>query len=688
MRRIAWIAAHQTVVLVAFLTFAAFVAQAENSTHRARSLQPADFAYWISDTSGRPMNFTTPSSPDNWLGGTGNWSNGADWSAGEPGSGSDVFINTGNDYVTLDTSASINSLTIGGGSGSSVLIDPNQGDYTVNIAGALTINQTGTLTLTDDSITANGNSTNAGTINLSLSTLTVNANFTNSGTVNLLNNGGFLSISGTLNNSGTIADNNMSQLKVGGDVNNSGSITVFSIMVTGNLMDEPGSMLNTAGLTVGGNLINAGDIEPLKKASSFAVDGELINSGIFDPEYATATVGSLNNSGLITLGLLTVTGDAVNSGEIQLGWCGGGCASQGFIVHGTLTNTSAGDLLLEGPYIGANAGSIVNSGKIDLQNSASLSAGNLANSGTVNVAGGSNGGSSLTVSGRFTNSPGGIFDLSQGSTATVANLINVGTVMVGNGATLTVPPGSHAPNNALAGFLNSGTVDIASGGVISSPSGYTQTAGQTTIDGNLRGVINFAGGSVYGNGGTISGNVTSNANFNIGDAPMSVGELTITAGYTQRANGSLTFDIASLNSYDQLNVSGHAQLNGLMTVNLLSGYIPQVGNMFDIMNFASESGTFSTVVGLPIDNQEHFTLEYNATNLTLDVVSGPGLQATSGHGSSSSSEPFITPLGNNMSFVSSPDSQPASSVPEPGSILLFGSGIAGVAAFVRRAGRI
>ena len=106
--------------------------------------------------------------------------------------------------------------------------------------------------------------------------------------------------------------------------------------------------------------------------------------------------------------------------------------------------------------------------------------------------------------------------------------------------------------------------------------------------------------------------------------------------------------------------------------------------MFDIMNFASESGTFSTVVGLPIDNQEHFTLEYNATNLTLDVVSGPGMQAASGHGSSSGSEPFITPLGDNMSFVSADYSAPQSSVPEPGSILLFGSGMAGVAAFLRR----
>ncbi|MGA8874966.1 MAG: hypothetical protein WB555_05510, partial [Candidatus Korobacteraceae bacterium] len=277
MRPIARIPIFQPTTIVVFVALATFAARAENSTHRQRSAQSADFAYWIGDASGRPMNFTTPSSPDNWLGGTGNWSNGADWSAGEPGTSSDVFINTGNDYVTLDTSASINSLTLGGASGSSVLIDPNQGDYTVSIAGALTINQTGTLTLTGDSITANGNSTNAGTINLSLSTLTVNANFTNSGTLTFANNIGFLNVSGTLTNSGTINDNYMSQLTVGGDVINSGSLTVFSTTITGNLMNEPGSGLNADVLTVGGNLINAGDIEPLKKASTFTVDGELIN---------------------------------------------------------------------------------------------------------------------------------------------------------------------------------------------------------------------------------------------------------------------------------------------------------------------------------------------------------------------------------------------------------------------------
>ena len=54
--------------------------------------------------------------PDNWNGGTGNWSNSGNWSNGEPGAGSDVTIYSGGtDQVTLDTgSTTINSLQLGG----------------------------------------------------------------------------------------------------------------------------------------------------------------------------------------------------------------------------------------------------------------------------------------------------------------------------------------------------------------------------------------------------------------------------------------------------------------------------------------------------------------------------------------------------------------------------------------------
>ena len=51
---------------------------------------------------------------DSWNGGTGNWSNPANWSAGLPGSASDVAIHSGgNDLVYLDMSPNINSLTLG-----------------------------------------------------------------------------------------------------------------------------------------------------------------------------------------------------------------------------------------------------------------------------------------------------------------------------------------------------------------------------------------------------------------------------------------------------------------------------------------------------------------------------------------------------------------------------------------------
>src|SRR5215469_15755339 len=113
MRRIAPATVFQTTVLVALVIISALTAGAADSAHRA---QPAGFAYWTTDASGRPMSFTVPTSPDNWLGGSGNWSNGALWSAGEPGGTSDVFINTGNDSVMLDVSKSIKSLTLGGSS--------------------------------------------------------------------------------------------------------------------------------------------------------------------------------------------------------------------------------------------------------------------------------------------------------------------------------------------------------------------------------------------------------------------------------------------------------------------------------------------------------------------------------------------------------------------------------------------
>jgi len=673
----------RSVVLLATLNICFSAASAFGANH-PRMHRTSEFASWMNGVLlSQPG--SAPSSPDNWLGGMGNWSNPADWSAGEPGTGSDVVINTGNDNVTLDVNGSINSLTLGGTSGSSTLANTNESSLTV--AGALTINQIGTLTFNGgfngfSDVTVGGATMNAGTINLSLAQLQT-ASITNSGSINL--SVGFAMATGAINNSGAITGiDDVDSVSSGGDFSNSGSVGVYNVSVGGTLTNQAGGGISAQHLTVTGNLINMGDVSGFMNGSQFSVAGTLTNSGRFDIDYSGVTVGTLNNltNGLIVGdGSITVGGTASNAGGIVIG-SSEFAPSAILEIEGNLMNSGGVGIYSDGGSGSARvAGNITNSGSIEVSAGGSLDAvGNVINSGTIATGQGiyQGGNNSFAVGGTLTNQAGGVLSLNAvGDVANIGYVNNAGSVSIASGARLNVIGGSHASANAFPGFLNSGTLLIAQGGTFSSPLNFTQTAGQATVDGTLRingnAIANFSGGDVYGNGGTIQGNVISNAAFNMGDMPMTVGMMAITGNYRQGAAGSLAFDIASLTSFDQLNVSGRANLNGTLFVDLLNGYVPQIGNMFDIMNFSGESGTFSMVVGLPINNNEHFVLEYNSTNLTLDVVSGPDQQSPGGKGSAYY-EPYASQVTDGIDQFGD-SSAGLSSVPEPGSLVLLASGI-------------
>ena len=99
---------------------------------------------------------------DLWLGGTGNWSNGAKWSIGVPTPPDNVIIYSGgNDLVTLNVgNSTISSLAVGGPTNgfTSELTDGGIAQ-TLTIANGLTIGQQGIL-----NFTGNGSSISAATV--------------------------------------------------------------------------------------------------------------------------------------------------------------------------------------------------------------------------------------------------------------------------------------------------------------------------------------------------------------------------------------------------------------------------------------------------------------------------------------------------------------------------------------------
>ena len=108
-----------------------------------------------------------------WNGGAGNWNVNGDWTPGTgfPNNGGgntyNVTIGTGNDNVTLNTSVTISSLTLGTSSGTSILQNLSGSSETLTDLGALTINAGGQFVFTNGStLTVAAGGSNAGLMDL------------------------------------------------------------------------------------------------------------------------------------------------------------------------------------------------------------------------------------------------------------------------------------------------------------------------------------------------------------------------------------------------------------------------------------------------------------------------------------------------------------------------------------------
>jgi hypothetical protein len=235
----------------------------------------------------------------------------------------------------------------------------------------------------------------------------------------------------------------------------------------------------------------------------------------------------------------------------------------------------------------------------------------LNNSGTTTLIQGTplNAGNGAIVN----NLSGGIFLLQPGS-AIDYDSVGALPVFINAGLLENTVSSSYRPSLALT-VSNTGTVLIQSNGMSfgaypQAPTNYLQTAGSTVVAAGATMQANNAANyvpTVFLQGGTLSGDGTiqgfvtnSGAIVQPGASP---GILTAASGYptpyTQGPGGTLSIELGGLTAgtqFDQLDNGGNSVLGGALTVSLINGFQPAVGQSFPILLFSGTgTGHFSTL---------------------------------------------------------------------------------------------
>ena len=123
--------------------------------------------------------------------------------------------------------------------------------------------------------------------------------------------------------------------------------------------------------------------------------------------------------------------------------------------------------------------------------------------------------------------------------------------------------------------------------------------------------------------GTILGNVNNAASVAPG---LSIGQLEISGGYIQTFDGALHVEIGeslSCTAMDELTVTGTADLDGQLEINLIDGCEPVFGQTFAIMSYGSHTGGFDRVTNVCAGAGLMFAVNDGERTLTLEVVEQP-----------------------------------------------------------------
>ena len=328
---------------------------------------------------------------------------------------------------------------------------------------------------------------------------------------------------------------------------------------------------------------------------------------------STTLLGTIINNGTIAQNSTGSDTDLHISGNVTLDGTGVLALSNNFAnriyATGSDSLTNGADHTIEGSgQIGVNnpsyAFTLTNNGTILANQSNTLqvaSSGNMTNNGTFQA----NSGSLLNVIGNLTNYSPTTNTLTGGTYNAYS-----GTIQLSQADATAITP-AVITTNAATILLDGASAKIADG------------SGNDILQGFF--TTNAAGGYfTIQNGASVT---TASSDFNnAGTINLLPGTLNVGGNYTQESSGTLGISLGGLTAgtqFGQLNATGTATLAGTFNVSAVSSYQPLPGNMYQVMNFASKTGDFSTYNGLQIGPTlltATFLPANNPTNLTLNGV--------------------------------------------------------------------
>ncbi|GMU23122.1 MAG: hypothetical protein AMXMBFR13_32050 [Phycisphaerae bacterium] len=218
-----------------------------------------------------------------------------------------------------------------------------------------------------------------------------------------------------------------------------------------------------------------------------------------------------------------------------------------------------------------------------------------------------------------------------------------------NGFALDFNPGSTLSLESGGTYRSTSSTDLA-GDVIVGAGGATievqnnffltfEAGSSTTLDSNLRLMnnnINVEAGTTFAGGGAL---VVPEGSHLVADHLANIGVLLDMRGsfrpgnfdgigrvqlldYQQADTGRLFVELTgtALNQFDRLVVNGTALLDGLLNVDIDGGFVPALGNTFNIISAIDVSGTFDGVQTSGMPAGLTIRVNYLPTSVQLQVV--------------------------------------------------------------------